>query len=308
MGRISKSISGLISFNRQIPFIMKLNRRNFVKILGVTGVAVASHNKLNASETKQDASELHGILYDISKCKGCCGCEIDCADANGLPYPEDYAETGKIRKTNESQRTVVNAYETSKGKVFVRTQCMNCNDPACCTACLTEAMHKTKEGPVIWRGDKCMGCRYCMVSCPFDMPKFEYNSTNPVIQKCNMCHDLLKEGEEPLCVYNCPYGALKYGTRRELLAEAHSRIASEPGKYINHIYGEHEAGGTAWLYISPVEFKELGLHTNLQHSSYPALTKGFISAIAPVDILLPGLLLGIHEAVKHRNKSTEDES
>ncbi|MFB6340244.1 4Fe-4S dicluster domain-containing protein [Saccharicrinis sp. FJH62] len=285
---------------------MNLNRRNFLKVLGVTGVAVTTGEKLVANTNPKETNELHGILYDISRCKGCCGCEIDCADANGLPYPEDGAELGVTRKTSEIQRTVVNAKQTSKGKLFVRTQCMNCNDPACCTACLTEAMHKTEKGPVIWRGDKCMGCRYCMVSCPFDMPKFEYNSTNPVIQKCTMCYELIEQGEAPNCVYNCPYDALKFGTRRELMAEAHKRIAESPDVYIDQIYGEHEAGGTGWLYISPVPFEELGLKTNLQHSSYPALTKGFISSIAPVDILLPGLLLGIHEAVKFRNQNKEE--
>jgi formate dehydrogenase iron-sulfur subunit len=285
---------------------MNLNRRNFVKVLGVTGVAVATGNKLVANPKPDETTELYGILYDVSRCKGCCGCEIDCADANGLPYPEDGAKLGVIRKTSEKQRTVVNAKQTSKGELFVRSQCMNCNDPACCTACLTEAMHKTQEGPVIWRGDKCMGCRYCMVSCPFDMPKFEYHSTNPIIQKCTMCYDLIQQGEEPNCVYNCPYDALKFGTRRELLAEAHKRIVENPDVYIDQIYGEHEAGGTGWLYISPVPFEELGLKTNLQNSSYPALTKGFISSIAPVDILLPGLLLGIHEAVKIRNNNKEE--
>ncbi|MFB6317821.1 4Fe-4S dicluster domain-containing protein [Saccharicrinis sp. FJH54] len=286
---------------------MNLNRRNFLKVLGVTGVAVTTGEKLVANTKPGETTELHGILYDISRCKGCCGCEIDCADANGLPYPEDGAELGVVRKTSEIQRTVVNAKQTSKGKMFVRTQCMNCNDPACCTACLTEAMHKTEVGPVIWRGDKCMGCRYCMVSCPFDMPKFEYKSTNPVIQKCTMCYELIEQGEVPNCVYNCPYDALKYGTRRELLSEAHKRIAENPDVYIDQIYGEHEAGGTGWLYISPVPFEELGLKTNLQKSSYPALTKGFISSIAPVDILLPGLLIGIHEAVKFRNQNNKEE-
>lgn len=287
---------------------MDINRRNFFKVVGVTGVALAAGKKLKASsEVESDQVEFYGILYDSVKCHGCGGCEIDCADANGLPYPEDSPEVGVVRKTSEIQRCVVNAIETSKGEVFVRSQCMNCNDPACGAACLTQAMHKTKEGPVIWREDKCMGCRYCMVSCPFDMPRFEYGSTNPVIQKCNMCYDLIQEGETPACVYNCPWDALKFGTRRELLAEARKRIVENPDQYVDHIYGEHEAGGTGWLYLSPVPFNELKMKTDLQNSSYPALTKGFISAIAPVDILLPALLLGVHEATKARNKNQEDE-
>ena len=285
---------------------MDIKRRNFFKILGVTGVALATGKKLVAQPQPAETPEFYGILYDAARCKGCCGCEIDCADAHGLPYPEDVAELGVVRKTSEIQRTVINAKQTSKGTVFVKTQCMNCNDPACGTACLTQAMYKTKEGPVIWRGDKCMGCRYCMVSCPFDMPKFEYHSTNPVIQKCTMCYELIQQGEEPNCAYNCPNGALKFGTRRELLAEARKRIVENPDTYVDHIYGEHEAGGTGWLYLSPVPFEELGLKTDLQNSSYPALTKGFISSIAPVDILLPALLLGVYEASKSKNQNKED--
>lgn len=285
---------------------MDINRRNFFKIAGLTGVAVATGNKLVASPKPKDDIEFYGILYDSVLCKGCAGCEIDCADANGLEYPEDIPEVGVVRKTSEFQRTVVNAKETSKGVVYVKTQCMHCNEPACGTACLTQAMHKTNEGPVIWREDKCMGCRYCMISCPFDMPKFEYNSTNPIIQKCTMCYELIQQGEEPACAYNCPNGALKFGTRRELLTEARRRIYEQPDVYVDHIYGEHEAGGTGWLYLSPVPFGELGLKTNIQMSSYPALTKGFISSIAPVDLLLPALLLGIHEATKSRNNNLEE--
>lgn len=286
---------------------MDVNRRFFFKVLGLTGASLAAGKKLHAQPEPKTDVEFYGMLYDSVMCKGCCGCEIDCADAHGLPYPEDYAELGIKRKLTPEQRTVVNSIETSKGEVFVKTQCMHCNEPACGTACLTQAMHKTVEGPVIWREDKCMGCRYCMVSCPFDIPKFEYNSTKPKIQKCTMCFELIQQGETPACAYNCPNGALLYGTRRELIAEARRRIYANPEAYYDHIYGEHEAGGTGWLYLSPVPFKELGFNEEMQKTSYPALTKGFISSIAPVDILLPALLLGVYEASKTKKTNQEDE-
>lgn len=287
---------------------MDINRRNFFKVAGLTGISLAAGKRLVANNSESgNEEEFYGMLYDSVRCKGCCGCEIDCADQHGLPYPEDYAEPGVVRKTNAYQRTVVNAKETSKGTVYVKTQCMNCNDPACGAACLTQAMHKTTKGPIIWREDKCMGCRYCMVSCPFEMPRFEYESTNPIIQKCDMCFDLIKEGESPLCAFNCPNGALTFGKRRDLINEARKRIHDQPEAYYNYIYGEHEAGGTGWLYLSPVPFEELGFNTSIQKSSYPALTKGFISAIAPVDILLPAALLGIHEATKNIKKNEEEE-
>ena len=184
---------------------------------------------------------------------------------------------------------------------------MHCNEPACAAACLTQAMYKTKEGPVIWRGDKCMGCRYCMVSCPFDVPKFEYHSANPKIQKCDMCYDRVIKGEKPSCTEACPGEAIVFGTRRELIAEARKRIAENPGTYIDQIYGENTAGGTGNLYLSPAPFKEVGFNPKIQNSSYPALSKGFLYSVPAVFVLLPTLLLGIHEATKN-NQSKDEEN
>jgi Fe-S-cluster-containing dehydrogenase component len=223
-----------------------------------------------------------------------------------LPAPVDTPKAGIIRKTDESHRTVVNAFNTSKGEAFLKKQCMHCNEPACTVACLTQAMYKTKEGAVIWRGDKCMGCRYCMVSCPFDIPKFEYHSANPKIEKCNMCYGRLKEGKIPACVENCPAEALTFGTRRELIKEARKRINSNPEQYYDYIYGEHEAGGTEFLYLTGVPGNELGLNTSLQTKSYPELSKGFLYSVPTIFVLWPAVLLGIREATKNNNSNTEE--
>ena len=288
---------------------MNINRRNFLKVLGVTGVALGTGKKLNAAKAKEDPKEFYAILYDSSLCGGCQGCEFACALEHGLPDPEpdDIPIIGIKRKTNENRRSVINAYQTSKGEVYVKNQCMHCNEPACASACLTQAMHKTEEGPVIWREDKCMGCRYCMVSCPFDMPKFEYHSSNPKIQKCNMCFDRIKEGQLPACVENCPAEALIFGTRREMIAEARKRINNNPEQYYDDIYGENEAGGTGFLYLSPVPFEELGMNTKLQNKSYPELTKGFLYSVPSVFVLWPAILLGIHKATKNNQNTEEDE-
>lgn len=285
---------------------MSIDRRNFFKVLGVTGATLAFGNETKAKPSGEEITEFKAVLYDSTRCVGCQTCEISCAEAHNLPEPTDYPEVGVVRKTDETRRTVVNVYDTSKGEVYVKRQCMHCNQPACASACLTQAMHKTEEGPVIWRGDKCMGCRYCMVSCPFDMPKFEYHSANPKIQKCTMCFERLQEGKLPACVENCPAEALVFGTRRELVAEAHKRIAENPDSYYNHIYGETEAGGTSFLYLSPVPFEELGFNTKIQKSSYPALTKGFLYSVPSVFVLWPMILLGIHDATKNNSKKTED--
>jgi formate dehydrogenase iron-sulfur subunit len=284
---------------------MAINRRIFFKTLGLTGVTLATGTRLGADIPEDDNTEFRGLLYDSFRCVGCRLCETVCAEAHNLPVPEDKLVTGVVRKTSETRRTVINKFTTSKGEVSVKKQCMHCNEPACAAGCLTQAMHKTKEGPVIWRSEKCMGCRYCMVSCPFDVPKFEYHSANPKIQKCDMCYDRIREGNIPVCAENCG-DALIFGTRRELIAEARKRIAENPDNYVNEIYGEYVAGGTGFLHIGPVPFQELGLNTKLQNSSYPALTKGFLYSVPAVFVVLPSILLGIHEATK-KNLSKDEE-
>jgi len=285
---------------------MSIDRRNFFKAIGIAGITLTVGKSLGATSPKSNEIEFRGMLYDATRCAGCQECERACAKAHNLPEPVDEVKVDVLRKTSEFQRCVINNYTTSKGEVFVRNQCMHCNEPACAAACLTQAMYKTKEGPVIWRGDKCMGCRYCMVSCPFDVPKFEFHSANPKIQKCDMCYDRIIKGQKPSCAEACPAEALIFGTRRELLAEARKRVAENPKDYNDQIYGENVAGGTGYLYLSSAPFNEVGFNTKLQNTSYPALSKGFLYSVPSVFVLLPPLLLGIHEATKNNHPKEEE--
>lgn len=284
---------------------MSNGRRSFLKALGVTGLSLAVGKQSLKAGAPENKPEFYGVLYDSTRCVGCQTCEVSCAEANGLTPPTDAPEAGKIRKTTDKYRTVINAFQTDNGEVYSKTQCMHCNEPACGAACLTQAMHKTYEGPVIWRGNKCMGCRYCMVSCPFDMPKFEYHSYNPKIEKCTMCYERTQEGKKPACVENCPAEAMTFGPRRELIKEARKRIIENPDVYVDSIYGEHEAGGTGWLYIAGVPFEKIGLKTNIQSKSYPELSKGFLYSVPTIFILWPAILLGIREGTKNNNNINE---
>jgi Fe-S-cluster-containing dehydrogenase component len=286
---------------------MSINRRGFFGVMAATGLTLAVGKRTVASPENITEVEFNGVLYDSTRCVGCRTCEYECAAAHGLPEPD--SEVEPVRTTNEKCNTVVNTFQTTKGEVYVKRQCMHCNEPACGAACLTRAMHKNQTGPVTWDGDKCMGCRYCMVSCPFDGPKFEYFSSNPKIQKCDMCFDRQKAGEIPVCATNCPGEALTFGKRRDLIKEARKRIVENPELYVDHIYGEHEAGGTGCLYLSSVPFDELGMNTKLQKSSYPALTKGFLYSVPSVFVLVPTLLLGIYQATKNNelNDDNRDE-
>jgi len=276
------------------------DRRNFLKTAGIVGLTLTVGKSFGATKTKKNSVEFDGILYDSTLCVGCQSCENACAEQYGLPLPEDTPDPEVVRKTDEKRLVVVNSFNTSKGEQYMRSACNHCNNPACASACLTKAMLKTDEGPVIWREEKCMGCRSCMISCPFDIPKFEYNSPNPKIQKCRMCYELIHEGGKPVCVENCPAEALLFGKRRDLLEIARTRIYTEPEKYHHAIYGEHEVGGTGVIYLASVPFEELGLRTDLGTTSYPEFNKTFLYSVPAVLILWPALLLGLNNASKNR--------
>lgn len=284
---------------------MSIDRRDFLKTLGIAGASLTGTSALAKSKADPDQEEFYAILHDISLCEGCQECEYACAESNGLPEPEDYPDSSVDRKLQPQKWSVINAHDTSYGEVYTKKQCMHCTQPACASACLTKAMEKHEEGPITWDGDKCMGCRFCMLSCPFNIPKFEYDSNNPKIGKCQMCFEKLKDGEIPACVENCPAEALVFGKRSDILREAHRRILEDPDGYVDHVYGEFEAGGTSWLNISPVPFEELGFKTDIETKPYPELTKGFLYSVPSVFILWPALLLGLREAT---SKDTETES
>ncbi|MDH3215587.1 MAG: 4Fe-4S dicluster domain-containing protein [Candidatus Krumholzibacteria bacterium] len=284
-----------------------MNRRSALKTFGLIGASAVFAEPLRAKDKKGDP-EFVGVLVDTTRCAGCRSCEYACAEANGLPEPDDDDEAmfASERQPSVTQWSVVNRYETDVGEVFAKKQCMHCCQPACATACLTRAMLKTTQGPVVWRESKCMGCRFCMLSCPFDIPKFEYDSPVPKIQKCRLCWERLQEGEQPACVEECPEEALLFGTRKELLDIAKSRIYGEPDKYVHNIYGEHEVGGTGWLYLSPVPFEQLGLRTDLGTDPYPELTKEFLYAVPIILTLWPAFLLGVSNATKREKGDSEE--
>lgn len=270
-----------------------MKRRNFLKLAGSVGATLAAQKSI--AEEVVENKEFVGVLTDTTRCIGCRSCEIACAKAHDLEVPdiENVNALETERTTSEKRWTVVNRYDTEKGEVFVKKQCMHCWQPACTSACLTNAMFKTKEGPVIWRSGKCMGCRFCMVSCPFVIPKFEYNTWNPKIQKCSMCWERLEQNKKPACVEACPTDALMFGMKRDLMEIARVRIYRHPDKYVHQIYGEHEVGGTGWLYLSAVPFEQIGFRTDLGTTPYPEYTKEFLYSVPVILFGAPALLLGL---------------
>jgi Fe-S-cluster-containing dehydrogenase component len=255
-----------------------------------------------AVQVKKDTSQQYAMLHDTTRCIGCQACELACNEKNGFPTPQEEPKIENRRSTGTESLTVVNAHATNnKSIVFAKEQCMHCDQPACVSACLVNAMYKMNEGPVVWREDKCMGCRYCMVACPFDVPKFEYGSLKPKIRKCVMCFDRLGEGKVPACAEACPQEAILFGRRGELLDIARKRLVDYPREYVRHIYGEHEVGGTNMLYLAGVPFKQLGFRTDLGTTPYPEYTKTFLYSVPLALLLAPAFMLGLRQATKRKN-------
>jgi len=154
----------------------------------------------------------------------------------------------------------------------------------------------------------CVGCRYCMVACPFEIPTYEYHEVlTPRIRKCTMCYPRISKGLLPGCVDTCPTEALIFGKRSELLKIARARLVKHSGKYIDQIYGEHEMGGTSWLYLSRVPFNKIDLNENLGTKPAIEYTAGTLSAVPIVVGLWPVLLTGSYAMTKRREKVARNE-
>lgn len=217
------------------------------------------------------------VLFDVTKCVGCGSCTVACKLWNGLSFEEGNAH-GYDVELNENNWTVVgyHSLEDKAGKKlrFLKQQCMHCLEPSCVAVCFAKAIRVEESGAVVYDAKKCVGCRYCMIGCPYDVPKYEWDKVFPSVMKCRLCSDKLERNESPACVATCPSGALTFGDRDELLQKAKSTVAGDK-KYVNHVYGEKEGGGTRWLYISDIPFEELGLPVNITKRSIPSIVHDY---------------------------------
>jgi Fe-S-cluster-containing dehydrogenase component len=273
-------------------------RREFFKTAGLASAGlVTAATPASASSAHLPDNEQFGMLYDATKCVGCKACMAACKRVNarpgGLAFEQARFDQDGLWDAPEdldgNSRTLIKLYKDKHGWSYIKYSCMHCQNPSCVSVCPVSAMTKdTHTGIVDYNKDTCIGCRYCQVACPFNIPKFQWDRTVPQIVKCDLCRGTnMKEKGKPACAETCPAGAILFGKRKDLLAEAHTRLKQHPGKYVPHVYGEHEIGGTNHLYLAALPFERLGLpilkseapasfSERIQHTIY----KGFIAPVA----------------------------
>jgi formate dehydrogenase iron-sulfur subunit len=275
-------------------------------------------------------------LVDITKCIGCRACQVACKQWNDREGEETELDfnLGFQNPATLSAKTLtlITFHELPDEKapgglhyLFTMRRCLHCLEPACASACPTTALDRRSDGPVIYDANKCIGCRYCIWACPWGVPTAEWDSLAPKIQKCTHCADrsdqpapVARNGQAlsleesklyrenivtPACVKACPADCLRFGTREEILQEAHNRISAQPDKYVDHIYGEKEAGGTSVLYLSSVPFEKIGF-PDVGTKAYPAFSKMALHAVPPAVLAVGALLGGAYAFLKRRTSAT----
>ena len=292
------------------------SRRGFLKAVGTGAGALALAPVALASSgapSQVNNAEL-GMLYDATKCVGCKACMAACKRVNSeqgtlecdrAAFDQDALWDAPTDLTGNN-RTIIKLYkESGQPWSYVKLSCMHCQNPACVSVCPVRALTKDRRtGIVDYNKDACIGCRYCQIACPFNIPKFQWDRALPQIVKCNFCKGtFLEKNGTTACASVCPSGAILFGQRKDLLQEARSRLQLNPGKYIQTIYGEKEVGGVNHLYLAGVPFAKLGLPTlpeaappGFSEKIHHTIYKGFI---APIVLYTTLCLIALRNMKRH---------
>ncbi len=283
------------------------SRRRFLKLVGVAAGTVLAETVVPARAAEASVPERvqylarehaddPAMLIDLSRCIGCGACVVACKYQNRLDWRDDQPWLGPEAELASANWTVVTTAQRDGGDGirYVKSQCMHCLEPACASACPVKALRKQPLGAVTYDVNKCIGCRYCLMACPFGIPTFEWDRPISKVSKCSLCFERVTRGEATACAAACPVGAIQFGPRGQLLEEARRRITAEPDRYQPHIYGETEVGGTSVLYVSDVPFSELGFVQGLPERPLPDYTWEGSRLIPPVAAGLGALLVALY--------------
>jgi len=243
------------------------------------------------------------ILTDITKCIGCLECVSACKSANGLEtdIPRQWQKMDGLSARNWT--SIIQKQDNH----YIRKQCRHCLDPACASACPVGALSTTKEGAVVYDSGKCLGCRYCMMACPYGIPRYDWDEPVPYIRKCILCYDKIKIGQQPACTKACPEEATIFGERDELIKIAHGRIREYPDRYIDHVWGEHEVGGTSVLYISDIDLGFLSYQPKMGTTPLSKTTAPAMKAVPFAFVGMGAVMYGVNWMVRRRNKLRDGE-
>lgn len=243
------------------------------------------------------------ILTDITKCIGCFKCVTACKAEYGLKpdVPRKWQKDDGL-----SSRNWTSILE-KPDKHYVRKQCRHCLEPACASVCPVGALQKTKEGAVVYDSSKCLGCRYCMMACPYGIPRYDWDEPVPYIRKCILCSDRVKNGRQPACTEACPKEATIFGERDQLIREAHRRIDENPGKYINRVWGEHEVGGTSVLYLSDIDLGFMAYNSDTLTTSLPTTTELAMHSVPFAFVGMGCVMYSLNWIIRRRQRLAEGE-
>ena len=244
------------------------------------------------------------ILTDTTLCTGCEKCVDACQEANTLPAEQPWSWVKHIDDLSSARWTTIREIQQENETHYVRRQCRHCLDPECVSVCIVGALQKTPEGPVTYDRDICIGCRYCLIACPWEIPRYSWEDTVPYVQKCDFCYQrVVVDGKQPACVEACPTHATIFGDRDELLAEAHRRLRAEPEKYVQKVWGETEVGGTSVLYISDIDLNLTDLEVGISSTEpMPHRTTKILHQMPAVFVGMAAVMGGVHWVIKRRQK------
>ena len=319
---------------------MGLSRRDFLKVSAAGGLMAASSLSPLPAAAREPTPRLPdavGILYDATVCIGCKACMSACKEYNHLPSDKSSPDSLWDDPRDLSAKTVniVKLYKNGTGQVknreidgysFIRRFCMHCVDPNCISACPVSALTKDPTtGVVKYNKDNCIGCRYCQIACPYNIPKFQWDLAFPQIVKCQLCNHRFPEGGYSACCEFCPNGASIFGNVQDLRKEAQRRLALPVGRtadyplhrvdaketrqwvvspYVPKVFGEKDGGGNQVLMLAGVPFQKLGL-PQLGDESTAAHAEGLYHTLYK-GMIIPYVILGGLFWVIYKNTTGQD--